>query len=103
MIGATTERALRSVNMNPKISTAAQTTIVTIAIWSSVVPPSRGLRSSTSARIAATSRPITGTPVPIPQKITIRGPTPTNRTLLFTSVSASARAATGRRANSVRR
>jgi hypothetical protein len=37
------------------------------------------------------------------QKMTIRGPTPTNRAFLLTSVSASARAETGRSVNSVSR
>ncbi len=96
MIGATTARALSQVTSRPKVSTTAPSDSITPA--SLFADTSRPVR----VRMAVTTSPTTGAPVPRLQKISIRRRTP--KTLASTRVSsASARAAIGRSENSLSR
>ena len=95
-IGATTARAFSQVISRPKERTTAVSAMITTASLVSVVWP------IVIARIATTSRPTTGAPVPSPQNTSIRRRTPNSLARTCSSPD-KARAAMGRSENSLSR
>ena len=91
--GATIARAVNTVTSRPNTSTTPPRPITVTANRLAATPP----RSSTST--AKLISPASGTPVPRHQNTSIRAPTPPGRGRAPSSW-ASARAATGRNANS---